>query len=141
MSASGDHVLASVEEMPNAFTTFTLVRFIDAGSTGTEELLIGASFAGAGMAGVDTAVFDLSSERLTPLGWTTTAVYSGLEKKDEEMFTMTLDEQRTRRSKEHVWFIKKLYIEKGNRFSKAPQQQRFGHSIVLNSKGVPLDWQ
>jgi hypothetical protein len=138
MSLSGDQVLSKVDEMPNAFTMFTAVRFLDAKSTGSERLLIGADFAGAGTVGTNTAVFDLSNRKLTPLGWTTTAVYFGLEKKDEEMFTMTLDEQRTRLSKENrVWFVKTTYIEKGKRF---PKPIISSASIRLNSKGVRLDW-
>jgi len=138
VSMSGDHVLAKVDGMPNGFATFTAVKFLDVRSTGNEALLIGADFAGAGTEGVNTAVFDLSSHELTTLGWTTTSVYSGLEKKDEAMFTMTLDEQRTRLSKENrVWFVKKTYIDKGKKFRK-PITGRA--SIRLNSKGVPLDW-
>jgi hypothetical protein len=138
LSTSGDHVLANVDQMPNAFTTFMAVKFLDAGSTGNEKLLIGADFAGAGTAGMDSAVFDLSNQKLTPLGWATTAVYFGLEKKDEEMFTMTLDEPRTRMSKENrIWFIKRTYIEKGKKFPKPISRSA---SIRLNSKGVKLDW-
>jgi hypothetical protein len=88
--------------------------------------------------GIDTAVVDLSNQKLTPLGWTTTAVYSGLEKEEEEMFTMTLDDQRTRLSKgNRVWFVKKTYIEKGKIFLKPTTGNA---SIRLNSTGVPLDW-
>jgi hypothetical protein len=138
MSLSGDKVLSKVDEMPNAFTMFTAVRFLDAGNTGGEKLLIGADFAGAGTVGTNTAVFDVSSQELTPLGWTTTAIYFGLEEKDEVMFTMTLDEQRTRLSKENrVWFVKTTYIEKGKRF---PKPIIGSASIRLNAKGVPLDW-
>jgi hypothetical protein len=94
--------------MPNAFTTFTAISFLDAGGTGTEKLLVSVDFAGAGAIGVDTAVFDLSDQKITPLGWLTSAVYYGLEKKDEEMFAMTLDERRTLLSKERrFWFVKK----------------------------------
>jgi hypothetical protein len=42
LSSSGDHVLAKVDEMPNAFTTFTAVKFLDAGNMPNEKLLIGA---------------------------------------------------------------------------------------------------
>lgn len=109
LSVSGDQVLATFDNMPNAFTTFTAVKFIDVGSTATEELLISVDFAGAGTIGINTAIFDLSSQKITPLGWLTTAVYSGLEK--EEMFTLTLDEQRTRLSNgRRCWFTKKTYI-------------------------------
>lgn len=138
MSPSGDQVLFKLDEMPNAFTMFTTVRFLDAGNTGGEKLLIGADFAGAGTVGTNTAVFDLSNQKLTPLGWTTTAIYFGLEKKDEVMFTMKLDESRTRLSKENrVWFVKNTYIEKGKRF---PKPITSTASIRLNIKGVPLDW-
>ena len=124
--------------MPNAFTTFTAVKFLDAGNTGNEKLLIGVDFAGAGTVGMNSAVFDLSNQKLTTLGWLTTAVYFGLEKEEEVMFTTTLDEQRTRLSKENrVWFVKKTYIEKGKHF---PKPITSNTSIRLNSKGVPLDW-
>jgi len=138
LSPSGDHVLAKVDQMPNAFTTFTAVKFLDAGNTGNEKLLIGVDFAGAGTVGMNSAVFDLSNQKLTTLGWLTTAVYFGLEKEEEVMFTTTLDEQRTRLSKENrVWFVKKTYIEKGKHF---PKPITSNTSIRLNSKGVPLDW-
>jgi hypothetical protein len=138
LSDSGDRIIAVLDRMPNAFTTFAAVKFVDAGSSGTEELVLGMDFAGAGTVGVNTAIFDLSGQRISPLGWLTSAVYYGLETKGEELYTMTLDERQTRLSKDRrIWFTKKTYIYKGKRLATPSRSMT---SIHLGNKAVALNW-
>jgi len=138
LSTAGDQVLDTVDEMPNAFTTFTAVKFLDARRSGAEQLLLSVDFAGAGTIGVDTAIFDLSNGRIKPLAWLTTAVYSGLEKKDEAMFTMTLDEQKTLRSAGKLfWFTRRTYIRDGKKLSTPLTSTQ---SVAVGDKPIPLNW-
>lgn len=138
LSASGERVEAKVTEMPNAFTRFTSIRFLDPGRPNPEDLLVSVDFSGAGVVGVNTAILDLTNQRITPLGWLTTAVYDGLEKENEEMFAMTFDEQKTRLSKgKRFWFVKKSYIEKGK---KLPTPITSATSVLATRMGVPLNW-
>jgi len=138
LSASGERVEAKVTEMPNAFTRFTSVRFLDPGRPNPEDLLVSVDFSGAGVVGVNTAILGLTNQRITPLGWLTTAVYDGLEKENEEMYVMTLDEQKTRLSKgKRFWFVKKSYIEKGK---KLPAPITSATSVLGTRMGVPLNW-
>ena len=134
LSDTGDRVLSMLDRMPNAFTTFTAIKFLSAGGAGRETLFLSVDFGGAGTIGINTAIIDLSNQRLTPLRWLPTAISYDI----EEKFTMALDEPRTKRSKgKRVWFIKTTYAKKGKRFP-APVTSR--ESIEIGTKAVRLDW-
>jgi hypothetical protein len=136
LSNDGSRVLDSVDKMPNAFTMFTSFRFLDVKGNGSEQLIVGADFAGAFTVGVNTAIFDLSQLKLSPLMWTTTAVFSASE--EPEMYTMTLDENRTRLAKaRRYYFVKTTYCERGKIFTKL---RRSVESWPAGLGPVELDW-
>lgn len=136
LSAELTSVLDTIRNMPYAFTIFTVIRFFDANGDGTEDFIVSADFSGAATVGIDTAIFDVKSRKLKPIMWLTTAVSYQLE--DAEMFTMTIDEKRTRAAKgKRYYFLKQTYIEKGRSFSR-PRLSIESRRVVRS--GIVLDW-
>ncbi len=62
LSNAADRILDSFDKMPNAFTMFTSIKFLDVDGSGAEKMMIGADTAGAGFIGVNSGVFGVSSE-------------------------------------------------------------------------------
>jgi hypothetical protein len=67
LSSTADRILDTLDQMPNDFTTFTSVRFLDPDGSGADKLMIAADFSGAGITGVDMAIFDVSHRKLNPM--------------------------------------------------------------------------
>ena len=137
MPNTADRILDKLDQMPNDFTTFRSVGFLDVDGSGTDKLMIGADFAGVSSVGVDTAIFDVSHQKLHPLiSVTSLALYEG-ESENLDIHTMTLDEPRTRLAKgKRFFFIKKTYAEKAKVFPKVVT------ALVSYpaGSGVPLNW-
>jgi len=138
LSNTADRILDAFDKVPNEFTMFTAVKFLDVDGTGAEKLMIGADTAGAGFIGVDSAVFDVSKQKLTPLLSVATMVLYKAEIENIDIHTLTLDERQTIRSggKRFV-FIKKTFAEK-RKISSKPLTRRVSFPPGY---GLPLDWQ
>ncbi len=138
LSSNADRVLDTIDKMPYAFTMFTSVQFLKLGGTGAEKLMIGADFSGVGTIGINSAVFDVSRQRLNPLLSLATMVLAEADIENLDISTMTLDERGTllAQGKSFV-FTKKTYAS-GKQVLTMPRTETVSYPV---GKGVPLDWQ
>jgi hypothetical protein len=135
---AADHIFDKFDKVPYAFTTFTSVRFVDVDGSGTEKLMVGADTSGVASTGVSSAVFDLSSHKLTPLLSIDTVVLYEADLNDLDIHNLTLDERGTIGTKGlRFFFVKKTFAEKANVLAK-PRTSRVSYPV---RHGVPLDWQ
>ena len=136
VSNTADRVLDTFDKVPNAFTMFTLVRFLDDGSD-AEKLMICADFSGIATLGMDSAIFDVAHRKVSPLISAETLVSYQLERENLDFHTLTLDEHRTLLSNgQRFVFTKKTWAEKGKVFS-TPVTSSVSYPV---GAGLPLDW-
>jgi hypothetical protein len=135
LSDDGNRLLECVARMPPDFTIFTSIRFLDLKGDGSEALLISADFSGPGNVGVDTVSLTVSHQKLRALFWTTTALQSAI---GGGMFTMALDENRTRLDKgRKYWFARKTYIDEKGIAHTPPVTSSVSYPV---SDDGPVDW-
>jgi len=137
LSNAADRLLDSFDKMPNDFSMFTSVQFVDVDGSGTEKLLISADASGVAYLGVKSALFDLAKHRLTPLISVDTLVFYEEELENVTINTLTLDERQTIRSRgKRIFFVKETFAAKGKLFSK-PRKSRVSFPVGY---GLPLEW-
>ncbi len=135
---NADRVLDTIDKMPYAFTMFTSVQFLKVGGTGGEKLMIGADFSGVGTIGINSAVFDVSHQKLTPQLSLTTMVLAEADLDALDIYTMTLDEPRTLLADgKRFVFTKKTYAS-GKQVLTMPRTETVSYPVGAE---VPLNWQ
>ena len=134
---SADRILDRFDKVPYGFTMFTSVRFVDVDGSGTEKLMVGADTSGAGLIGVNSAIFDLSNQKLTPIFSVDTVALYDADLDDLDIHSLTLDERETIRAKgQRFFFLKTIFAEKTKVFAK-PRTALISYAL---GNGVPLDW-
>jgi hypothetical protein len=137
LSNDAGRVLDSFDKVPYAFTMFTSLQFLNVNISGSEKLMIGADFSGAGTVGINSAVFEVSHEKLNPVLSVTTMVLSEADVEDSDIHTLTLDEQRTLLTNgKEFFFVKKTYAS-GKQVFQTPRIETISFPVAT---GIPVDW-
>ena len=137
LSNAAERIVDSFDSMPWGFSTFTEVRFLNDGS-GSEKLMIGVDASGAATLLVDSAIFDLSKQKLTPVLSVQTMVLYEAELENIDVHALTLDETRTRSAKgTRYFFVKRTFADK----KKLPATSFVTTESYPAGTGLPLDWQ
>ena len=137
LSNGGERVVDTFGGMPWAFSAFMDVRFLNDGS-GTEKLMVGVDTYGPATLIVDSAIFDLSKGRLTPVLSVQTMVLYEQELENIDVHTLTLDEGRTTSAKgTRFYFVKRMFADK----KKLPATPVVTIESYPAGSGLPLNWQ
>ena len=138
LSNNAGRVLDSFEKVPYAFTMFTSLQFLKVDVSGSEKLMIGADFSGVGTVGINSAVFEVSHQKLAQVLAVTTMVLYEAEIEAPDIHTLTLDEQRTLLAHgKEFFFVKKTYASLKQVFE-TPRMETVSFPV---GTGVPVDWQ
>ena len=138
VSENADRVLDVLGKAPNAFTTFTSIRFIHTDTTKAEKLMIGYDYSGAGSTGISSIVLDVEGQKLRSLIDVDTLVLYEAELENADVHRLTFDERRTIAARgRRFFFVKKSYVQDGKIF-KTPIMRVVSYPT---GTGLPLDWQ
>jgi len=108
LSANGDRLLDSFDNMPNAFTMFTSITFLDIDGGGLEKLFLAADYSSPGEVGINLKVFDVSGLKIRPL----LAIASASSWREKSV--LAFDQQETMAAKgKRFWFTKTVYDRNG----------------------------
>jgi hypothetical protein len=132
LTSTGDQILDSFDTMPNAFSKFTALRFIDIDASGAEKFVISADCGYAGVYGVKSAVFEVQNQKLNALSSVTTMIDG------HSVYAVDLDELRTRQANgKRFFFTKKVFVDKG-KILRTPVTRLESYPAA---RGAPIDWQ
>jgi len=113
LSAHGDRVLDSFDNMPNAFTMFTSIKFLDVDNSGIEKLFLAADYSSPGDVGINLKVFDVSGLKIRPV------LEIGSASSWPEKYSLTFDQMETVAAKgKRFWFTKIVYGPNGTELLK-----------------------